>query len=43
MKMTRDEFRLALISTGYTPELASKIAEIFQGSIDNNNTKKEGK
>ena len=42
MSMTNDEFVAALISTGYTPELALKMAEIVQRSIDNN-TQKEGK
>lgn len=32
--LTRSEFVVALISTGYTPELAEKIAAIVQKSIN---------
>lgn len=42
MTMTNDEFVAALISTGYTPELALKMAQIVQKSIDNK-TQREGK
>ena len=34
--MTNDEFVAALISTGYTPELALKMAKIVEGSIGAN-------
>lgn len=39
--MNRDEFVSALISTGYRPELAEKVAAIVQKSIDSKENSNE--